>query len=52
MRILLTGAGGLVGRACVRAFAGDDLWALTRSELDVCDPVAVEAAVVAGPMPS
>lgn len=45
MRVLLTGAGGLVGRACVRAFAGDDLWAATHADLDVTDPVAVEAAV-------
>lgn len=47
MRILLTGAGGLVGRACVRAFSTDDLWALPRAELDICDPVAVDAALAA-----
>lgn len=45
MRVLLTGAGGLVGRACQRAFAADDVWAATHTELDVTDRVAVESAV-------
>lgn len=47
MRVLVAGAGGLVGTACQRAFGDDDLWAVTHAELDVTDPVAVEAAVAA-----
>lgn len=45
MRVLLAGAGGLVGRACQRAFATDDVWAASHADLDVTDAVAVESAV-------
>jgi len=37
-RVLITGAGGQVGRALVEAFAGDEVLALTRAEWDVADP--------------
>jgi dTDP-4-dehydrorhamnose reductase len=37
-RVLITGAGGQLGRALVEAFAGDEVTALTRAEWDVADP--------------
>lgn len=37
-RILITGAGGQLGRALQQEFAGDDVVALTRAEWDVADP--------------
>lgn len=44
-RILLVGAGGMLGRDLVDALAGREVIALTRAELDVTDPKAVDAAV-------
>ena len=37
-RVLITGAGGQLGRALERAFAGDDVLALTRADWDVTGP--------------
>jgi dTDP-4-dehydrorhamnose reductase len=37
-RILITGAAGQLGRALQRAFAGDDVFALTRADWDVVQP--------------
>jgi dTDP-4-dehydrorhamnose reductase len=47
MRILVTGAGGMLGRdvAVAATAAGHELAALGHSELDVVDPRGVEAAV-------
>jgi dTDP-4-dehydrorhamnose reductase len=47
MRVLLTGAGGMLGRDVIRAGdrAGHELVGLARAELDITDAVAVEAAV-------
>lgn len=47
MRVLVTGARGLLGAAIVREFAADDVCALGHRELDVADEAAVEAAVSA-----
>jgi dTDP-4-dehydrorhamnose reductase len=49
-RVLVTGAAGQLGAAIVRAFAGDDVVALTRAELDITDSAAVRA-FVAGARP-
>jgi dTDP-4-dehydrorhamnose reductase len=37
-RVLITGAGGQLGRALAEAFADDDVVALTRAGWDVCEP--------------
>ncbi|MGI8506587.1 MAG: dTDP-4-dehydrorhamnose reductase [Solirubrobacteraceae bacterium] len=49
MRILITGAGGMLGRDVVRAVqaAGHHSIALVRAELDITDSAAVAAAVAA-----
>lgn len=44
-RILLVGAGGMLGHDLVDALAGRDVVALGRSDLDVTDAAAVDAAV-------
>lgn len=50
MRLLVTGAGGMLGRAVVEAAArlGHTVQAATRAELDITDAEAVRAAVRAG----
>jgi dTDP-4-dehydrorhamnose reductase len=45
VQILVTGAGGMLGRDVLRA-AGDDAIGFTRADLDVTDPVAVERALL------
>jgi dTDP-4-dehydrorhamnose reductase len=47
MRVLVTGAGGMLGRAVVQAAAarGHDVAALARADLDVSDRAAVDRAV-------
>ncbi|WP_353828584.1 dTDP-4-dehydrorhamnose reductase [Agromyces sp. SYSU T0242] len=45
MRVLLTGANGMLGRDLRAALAGRDVTALARADLDVTDAVAVESAV-------
>jgi dTDP-4-dehydrorhamnose reductase len=47
MKILLTGAGGQVGRELVAAFAGHEVTAADRAALDASDREAVLAAVTA-----
>jgi len=44
-RILLTGAGGMLGHDLVSVLRGRDVTAATRSELDITDATAVEQAV-------
>ena len=44
-RVLVTGAAGRLGSAIVRTFAGSDVVALRRDDLDVTDPAAVRARV-------
>lgn len=45
MRIMITGARGQVGRALQAALAGHELILTNRSELDVCQPQSVRAAI-------
>ena len=49
MRLFVTGAGGMLGRAVVEAATrlGHDVHAASRAELDVTDAAAVRAAVLA-----
>jgi dTDP-4-dehydrorhamnose reductase len=44
-RWLVTGAGGMLGQDLVAVLAGREVTALTRTQLDICDPSAVAAAV-------
>ena len=44
-RILLTGAGGMLGHDLVSVLSGREVTALTRCELDITDATAVEDAV-------
>lgn len=44
-RWLVTGAGGMLGHDLVAALAGRQLTALSRAQLDICDPAAVSAAI-------
>jgi dTDP-4-dehydrorhamnose reductase len=48
MRVLVSGARGLLGAAIVREFAGADVRALGHQDLDVADEAAVDAALSAG----
>ena len=43
-RVLITGAAGQLGRALERAFAGDDVLALTRADWDVTGPLPHSAS--------
>lgn len=45
MRVLVTGANGMLGRDLQDALVEHEVTAVARAELDVTDPVAVEAAV-------
>ena len=45
-RYLVTGAGGQLGADLTRLLPPGDAVGLTRAELDVADPAAVEKAVV------
>ena len=47
MKVIVTGAGGLVGRAAVNAFAagGESVTGLTRDELDISDETAVREQI-------
>ena len=47
MRVLITGARGLLGAAIVREFHGADVHAFDHAELDVADTAAVDDAVAA-----
>jgi dTDP-4-dehydrorhamnose reductase len=49
MRVLVTGAGGLLAAAISRAFeaSGDTLVALRRADLDITDPAQVQKAIAA-----
>ena len=47
MRVLVTGAGGLVGAEVVRAFEGHDVTACDHTRLDVTDRQTVLEAVLA-----
>jgi dTDP-4-dehydrorhamnose reductase len=46
MRLLVTGAGGQLGADLLRVSRGHDVVGVTRTELDVTDPAAVEKAVL------
>jgi dTDP-4-dehydrorhamnose reductase len=45
MRVLVTGAAGMLGRDVIAAAAGHEVIGLARAELDIADPAAVAAAV-------
>lgn len=45
MRVLVTGANGMLGRDLQEALVGHEVTALRRADLDVTDPEAVDAAV-------
>ena len=45
MRLLITGASGQLGRSLQRAFAGDEVVALSHVDLDITDAATVTAAV-------
>lgn len=45
MKVLVTGAGGQLGRDLVRSFAGDDVVALAHAQLEVADRDAVLQAI-------
>lgn len=45
MKLLITGAHGQLGRELVAAAHGHELYAVDAGELDITDPVAVEAAI-------
>lgn len=45
MRILLTGAGGQLGRELQSCLSADEVVPLTHAELDICDSAAVQAQV-------
>jgi len=46
MKILLTGAGGLLGRDCLEVFQKNhEVLALSRGELDIAEPAQVDAAI-------
>jgi dTDP-4-dehydrorhamnose reductase len=45
VRVLITGAGGMLAADLLEAFADDEVVGLTRAELDVTDEPSVEAAV-------
>ncbi len=45
MRVVVTGASGLLGAAILRAFDGDDLHGFDHAQLDVGDESAVAAAI-------
>jgi dTDP-4-dehydrorhamnose reductase len=45
MRLLVTGAAGMLGTDVVAAAAGHDVVALTRADLDITDADAVRAAL-------
>ena len=49
MRLLVTGAAGMLGTDVVAAAAGHDVVALARADLDITDTDAVRAAVRAAP---
>jgi dTDP-4-dehydrorhamnose reductase len=44
-RVLITGAGGMLGRELVEVFSGSDVIAATREQLDVADRDAVVGAI-------
>jgi dTDP-4-dehydrorhamnose reductase len=45
-RMLVTGAAGQLGSVIVRAFADNEVLALTRDDLDIADPLAVRRLVL------
>jgi dTDP-4-dehydrorhamnose reductase len=47
MRVLVTGAHGLLGAAIVREFAGEEIRGLSHQELDIADQPGLDAVVAA-----